>query len=88
MDGSGAKLMRRGPPSSKAARDSAMTMDWEQAPPIQPVIPPPCRMTALNPGFPDVGRTARTTVARTKGSPRPRSSSASSNGSSAIDRPK
>jgi hypothetical protein len=42
-------------------------MSCAQLPPIHPVSVPSGEMIALSPGFDDVGRSARTTVAIAKG---------------------
>src|SRR5207253_1522759 len=65
-------------PSAIAATASRMTTGAAQLPPIQPVSFPSGVMIAFAPGFADVGRSARTTVAVANGSRRARSSAASS----------
>ena len=70
--------MRRAPPSAMAASASRVTTGAAQLPPIQPVSRPSGVMIAFAPGFADVGRSARTTVAVANGSRRARSSAASS----------
>ncbi len=69
--------MSRGSPSAIAAIASRMTTGAAQLPPIHPTSRPSRVTTAFAPGFADVGRSARTTVAVAKGSRRARSSAAS-----------
>src|SRR5213083_2088559 len=62
--------MRRASPSAMAATASRITTGAAQLPPIHPVSLPSGVMIAFAPGFADVGRSARTTVAVAKGSRR------------------
>ena len=60
-------VRNRGVPCSIASSALRTTMSCAQLPPIQPVSVPSGAMIALSPGFDDVGRSARTTVAIAKG---------------------
>jgi len=59
--------IRRASPSAIAATASRMTTGAAQLPPIHPVSFPSGVMIAFAPGFADVGRSARTTVAVREG---------------------
>jgi len=65
--GSGDRRIKRLLPSRRAFNASRMTVGCEQLPPIQPKISPSAVITALSPGLPDVGFSARTTTAVANG---------------------
>ena len=67
--GSGVGLIfsSTGSPDDRAARAWLRTLASAHSPPTNPTIVPSARTSAASPGLADVGRSARTTVATTKG---------------------